>query len=134
LVTQSPQWEALLCVSTHSVPQATPLLHTIGTPPVPAPDSIVLPSAPPVSARELPNKSREPLPQWTSPRAANRITRQRRAPCAAPEAEPLLRCSPDRLGIEVEGDRIRLKPKRDLLQRGGAFRGPVAGSLLARIN
>lgn len=134
LVAQSPQWEALLCVSTHSVPQATPLLHTIGAPPVPAPDSFVLPSAPPVLAREPPNKSREPLPQWTSPRTANRITRHRLAPCTALEAEPLLRCSLDRLRIEVEGDRIRLKSKRDVLQRGGPFRGPVEGWLLARIN
>ena len=132
LVAQSPQCEALLCVSTHSLPQATPLLHISGAPPVPAPDSIVLPAAPPVPAPELPNKSREPLPQWTSPRAASRITRQRRAPCAALQAEPPPRCSLDGLGIEIEGGRIRLKPKREVLRRGGAYRGPRRGVAACR--
>jgi hypothetical protein len=79
LVAQSPQCEALLCVSTHSLPQATPLLHITGAPPVPAPDSIVLPAEPLVPAPELLNKLLEPPPQWISPRTASRITRQRRA-------------------------------------------------------
>ena len=113
LVAQSPQCEALLCVSTHSVPQATPLPHISGAPSLPAPDSIALPAAPPVPAPELPNKSREPLPQWSSPRAASRITRQRHAPCAAFQAELPPGCSLDGLEIEIEGSRIRLKPKRE---------------------
>ena len=107
LVAQSPQCEALLCVSTHSVPQATPLLHISDAPPVLAPSSIVLPAAPLVPARELPNKSREPLPQWTSPIATSRITRQRRATRAALQAERPPRCSLDGLGTEMEGGRIR---------------------------
>ena len=127
LVAQSPQCEALLCVSTHSVPQATPLLHISGAPPVPAPDSSVMPAAPPVPAAELPNKSREPLPQWVSPRAASRSTRQRRAPCAALQVEPPARCCVDGLGIEIEGRRIQLKPKRVVLWREGAYRGPRPG-------
>jgi hypothetical protein len=121
LVAQSPQCEALLCVSTHSLPQTTPLLHISGAPPVPAPDSIVLPAAPAVPAPELPNKSREPLPQWTSPRTASRITRQRRAPCAALQAEPPLWCSLDGLVIEIEDGRIRLKPKREVSQARGSI-------------
>ena len=124
LVAQSPQCEALLSVSTHSVPQATPLLHISGASPVPAPDSIVLPAAPPVPVPELPNKSREPLPQWTSPRAASTITRQRHPPCAALQAAPPPWCSLDELRIEVESGRIRLKPKREVLQGGGAYRRP----------
>lgn|SRR6478609_866342 len=118
LVAQSPQCEALLCKSTHSVPQATPLLHISSAPLLPPPDSIVLPAAPPVPAPELPNKSREPLPQWTRPRAASRITRKRRATCASLQAESPPRCSLDGLGIEIEGSRIRLKPKREVLRRG----------------
>ena len=132
LIAQSPQCEALLCVSTHSLPQATPLLHIEGAPPVPAPDSIVLPAAPPVPAPELPNKSREPLPQWTRPRAASRITRQRCAPCTVLQAEPPPRCSLDGLGIEIEGGRIRLKPKREVLRRGGAYRGSRRGVAACR--
>jgi hypothetical protein len=125
LVAQSPQCEALLCVSTHSVPHATPLLHITCALPVPAPDSM-LPAAPPVPALE-PNKSREPLPQWTSPRMASRIIRQRRAPCAALQAEPPPQCSLDGFRIEIEGSRIRLKPKREVLRRGGAYRGQRLG-------
>ena len=132
LVAQSPQCEALLCVSTHSVPQATPLLQISGAPPVPAPDSIVLPAAPPVPAAELPNRSREPLPQWTSPRAASRITRQRSAPCSALQAEPPQRCSLDGLGVEIEGGRMRLKPKREVLRGGGAYREPRRGVAACR--
>jgi len=127
LVAQSPQCEALLCVSTHSLPQATPLLHISGASPVPAPDSIVLPAAPPVPVPELPNKSREPLPQWTRPRAASRITRQRCAPCTALQAEPPPRCSRDGLGIEIGGGRIRFKLKREVLRRGVAYRRPRRG-------
>jgi hypothetical protein len=122
LVAQSPQCEALLCVSTHSVPQATPLPHISGAPPVPAPDSIVLPTAPPVPAPELSNKPREAPPQWMSPRVASRTTRQRRPPWTALQAEPPRRCSLDDLRIEVEGGRIRSKSKREVLQCGGAYR------------
>ncbi len=132
LVAQSPQCEALLCVSTHSVPQATPLLHITGAPPVPASDSVVLPAAPLVPAREPLNKPLEPPPQWISPRTANRITMQRRPPWAALQAEPPPRCSLDDLGIEVEGGRIRLKPKREVLQRGEAYRGPRRGVAACR--
>jgi hypothetical protein len=107
-VAQSPQCEALLCVSTHWLPQATPLLHISVAPPVPAPSSSVLPAAPPVPAPDL-NKSREPLPQWTSPRAASRSTRQRRATCAALLAEPPPRCFLDRLGIDIEDGRISVE-------------------------
>ena len=134
LVAQSPQCEALLCVSTHSVPQATPLLHISGAPAVPAPDSLALPAAPPVFAPEPPNKSREPLPQWISPRAASRITRQRRPPWAALQAEPPPRCSLDDLRIGIEVSRIRLKPKREVLQRGGAYRSRDERSLLVESN
>jgi len=132
LVAQSPQCEALLCVSTHSLPQATPLLHISGASPVPAPDSIVLPAAPPAPAPEPPNKSREPLPQWTSPRAASRSTRQRRAQCAAFQTEPRPWCCRDGLGIEIDGGRIRLKPTREVLRRGGAYRGPRRGVAACR--
>ena len=126
LVPQSPQCEALLCVSTHSVPQATPLLHITGPPPVPAPDSLVLPAAPAAPAPELPseppdappNKPLEAPPQWSSPRVASRITKQRRPPRAALQAEPPPRCSLDDLQIEVEGGRIRLKPKREICSAG----------------
>jgi len=139
LVAQSPQCEALLCVSTHSVPQATPLLHISGAPPVPALGSVVLSAAPPVPAPEPRNKSREPLPQWISPRAASRITRQRRPPWAARHAKPPPRCSLDDLRIDVKGSRIRLKPKREVVQRGGAYRSRdersrrCAGSVQKRI-
>lgn len=132
LVAQSPQCEALLCVSMHSVPQATPLLHISVAPPVPAPESIVLPAAPPVPAPELPNKSGELLPQWTSPRAASRITRPRHAPCTGLQAEAPPRCSLGGLGIEIEGGRIRLKPKPEVLRGGGAYRGPRRGVAACR--
>jgi hypothetical protein len=133
LVAQSPQCEALLCVSTHSVPQATPLLHISGAPSVPAPDSSVLPAAPPVPAAELPNKSREPLPQWISPRAVTRITRQRRATCDALQAEPPPRCSLDGLGIEMKGGRIRWKPKRgSLAVRGSIPRAATRSRCLSK--
>jgi hypothetical protein len=142
LVAQSPQCEALLCVSTHSVPHATPLLHVSGAPltlpPVPALEPIVLPAAPlapPASTPELPNRPCEPPPQWISPRAASRITRQRRAPWAALQAEPPEpRGSRDDLGAEVEGGRIRLKPKRGISKRGGHIAGRGAGSLFGEIN
>jgi len=110
LLPQAPQCEALLCVSTHSVPQTTPLLHVSAAPPVPALDAIALPAAPAVPGPELSNKPPAALPQWISPRAASRITTERRPPGAALQAERR-RCSFDDLRIEVEGGRIRSKPQ-----------------------
>lgn len=132
LVAQSPQCEALLCVSTHSVPHATPLLHVTGAPVPPVPaldpipplvpalDPIMSPAAPPVPAPDPLNKPLEPPPQWISPRAASRVTRQRRAPWAALQAEPLeTPRSLDGLGAEVEGGRILLKPNIGVPKRQG---------------